>query len=49
MKNNDFLKDYEIKKKIGKGGFGLVYKVKSIYTKIERAAKKIKKTELKAT
>ena len=30
-------------KKIGRGGFGVVSKVKSIYTKVIRAAKVIKK------
>ena len=49
MKTTNFLKDYEIKKEVGKGGFGSVYKVKSIYTGIYRAAKKIKKTDLVVT
>jgi calcium-dependent protein kinase len=46
MKNSNFLKDYEIKREIGRGGFGCVFLVKSIYSGIARAAKKIKKTGL---
>ncbi len=34
-------------KKIGRGGFGVVSKVKSIHTQVIRAAKVIKKKELK--
>lgn len=48
MKNTNFLKDYAIKKEIGRGGFGCVYKVKAIYTGIYRAAKKIKKSDMPA-
>lgn len=47
MKKKDYLKDYEIIKKIGRGGFGIVSKVKSIYTNVIRAAKVIKKKKLK--
>lgn len=43
MKNRNYLDDYTIIKKIGRGGFGVVSKVKSIHTHVFRAAKVIKK------
>ena len=46
MKEKNYLDDYEIIREIGRGGFGKVIKVKSKYTGIHRAAKKIKKTHL---
>jgi calcium-dependent protein kinase len=48
MKDKDYLNDYDIVKKIiGKGGFGLVRKVKSKYTLGTRVAKCIKKNLMK--
>lgn len=43
MKHRNYLADYEVIKKIGRGGFGVVSKVKSIHTHVVRAAKVIKK------
>ena len=47
MKERNYLTDYEVIKKIGRGGFGIVNKVRSIHTQVIRAAKIIKKKELK--
>lgn len=47
MKHRNYLHDYEVVRKLGRGGFGVVSKVKSIHTKVIRAAKVIKKKELK--
>jgi hypothetical protein len=47
MKHRNYLTDYEMIKKIGRGGFGVVSKVKAIHTQVFRAAKVIKKKELK--
>ena len=46
MKKRNYLDDYEILRQIGRGGFGKVNKVKSKYTGLMRAAKKIKKSSL---
>ena len=46
MKERNYLDDYEIIRQIGRGGFGKVNKVRSKYTGIYRAAKKIKKSNL---
>lgn len=46
MKKKNYLDDYIIIKEIGRGGFGKVNKVRSKYTGIFRAAKKIKKCTL---
>jgi calcium-dependent protein kinase len=46
MKNRNYLDDYAVIKKIGRGGFGVVSKVKSIHTDVFRAAKVIRKNEL---
>jgi len=46
MKKRNYLDDYVIIKEIGRGGFGKVNKVRSKYTGLFRAAKKIKKTTL---
>jgi hypothetical protein len=35
-------------KKIGRGGFGIVYTAKPLHTEVIRAAKVIKKADLKA-
>lgn len=43
MKHRNYLTDYSVIKKIGRGGFGVVSKVKSIHTHVVRAAKVIKK------
>ena len=43
MKNRDYLSDYQVIRKIGRGGFGVVSKVKSLFTGVIRAAKIIKK------
>jgi len=47
MKHRNYLTDYEVIKKIGRGGFGIVSKVRSLHTQVIRAAKVIKKKELK--
>jgi len=47
MKKKNYLDDYEVLKKIGRGGFGVVSKVRSIFTQVIRAAKVIQKKELK--
>jgi hypothetical protein len=49
MKNRNYLFDYSVIKKMGRGGFGIVSKVKSIHTGVIRAAKVIKKKNLKET
>jgi serine/threonine protein kinase len=46
MKHRNYLDDYIIMKEIGRGGFGKVNKVRSKYTGLYRAAKKIKKSTL---
>jgi serine/threonine protein kinase len=46
MKGKNYLDDYEILCEIGRGAFGKVNKVRSKYTGIVRAAKKIKKSGL---
>ena len=46
MKHRNYLDDYVIIKEIGRGGFGKVNKVRSKYTGLYRAAKKIKKSSL---
>jgi calcium-dependent protein kinase len=46
MKKRNYLDDYEIVKEIGRGGFGKVNKVKSKYTGLFRAAKRIRKSSL---
>ena len=46
MKNKNYLEDYQVITEIGRGGFGVVKKVKSKYTGILRGAKKIKKSSL---
>lgn len=46
MKKRNYLDDYVIVKEIGRGGFGKVNKVRSKYTGLFRAAKKIKKSTL---
>lgn len=46
MKKRNYLDDYVIIREIGRGGFGKVNKVRSKYTGLFRAAKKIKKTGL---
>jgi serine/threonine protein kinase len=46
MKKKNYLDDYLIIKEIGRGGFGKVNKVRSKYTGVFRAAKKIKKSTL---
>lgn len=46
MKHRYYLTDYELIKKVGKGGFGVVNKVRSLHTKVLRAAKIIKKKQL---
>ena len=46
MKKRNYLDDYLIVKEIGRGGFGKVNKVRSKYTHLYRAAKKIKKSTL---
>jgi serine/threonine protein kinase len=46
MKKRNYLDDYQILREIGRGGFGKVNKVKSKYTGLMRAAKKIKKSSL---
>jgi calcium-dependent protein kinase len=46
MKKRNYLDDYVIMKEIGRGGFGKVNKVRSKYTGLYRAAKKIKKSTL---
>jgi hypothetical protein len=43
MKERNYLSEYETIKKIGRGGFGVVSKVRSIHTDVIRAAKVIKK------
>jgi serine/threonine protein kinase len=43
MKHRDYQSDYEVIRKLGRGGFGVVTKVKSIHTQVIRAAKVIKK------
>lgn len=43
MKHRDYQSDYEVIRKLGRGGFGVVSKVKSIHTQVIRAAKVIKK------
>ena len=43
IKNKNYFDDYTIIKKIGRGGFGVVSKVRSIHTDVYRAAKVIKK------
>ena len=43
MKQRNYLTDYEVIKKIGRGGFGIVSKVRSIHSQVIRAAKVIKK------
>jgi hypothetical protein len=43
MKHRNYLSEYEVLKKIGRGGFGVVSKVRSIHTDVIRAAKVIKK------
>jgi serine/threonine protein kinase len=48
MKEGSFLHDYEIRRELGRGGFGCVYKVKGKFTGIIRAAKKIKKSDMDA-
>jgi serine/threonine protein kinase len=48
MKEGSFLHDYEVRRELGRGGFGCVYKVKGKFTGIIRAAKKIKKSDLDA-
>lgn len=47
MKKKNYLEDYSVLKEIGRGGFGCVHKVKGRYTGLYRAAKRIKKTQLK--
>lgn len=47
MKKKNYLDDYFIIREIGRGGFGKVNKVRSKYTGIFRAAKKIKKASLR--
>jgi len=47
MKKINYLEDYSVLKEIGRGGFGCVHKVKAKYTGIYRAAKRIKKAQLK--
>ncbi len=46
MKKRNYLDDYIILKEIGRGGFGRVNKVKSKFTGLFRAAKKIQKVKL---
>ncbi len=46
MKKRNYLDDYQILREIGRGGFGKVNKVRSKYTGLMRAAKKIKKSSL---
>ena len=46
MKKRNYLDDYLILKEIGRGGFGKVSKVRSKYTGLHRAAKRIKKSAL---
>ena len=48
MKKKNYLDDYIIMKEIGRGGFGKVNKVRSKYTGLYRAAKKIKKSDMDA-
>jgi serine/threonine protein kinase len=43
MKNRNYQLEYEVIRKLGRGGFGVVSKVKSLYTGVIRAAKQIKK------
>jgi hypothetical protein len=47
MKKRNYLEDYSVLKEIGRGGFGCVHKVKGRYTGLYRAAKRIKKAQLK--
>jgi len=46
MRKKNYLNDYLLVKEIGRGGFGTVSKVKTKYTGVYRAAKKIKKSAL---
>ena len=46
MKQRNYLNDYVVVREIGRGGFGTVCKVKTKYTGVYRAAKKIKKSAL---
>lgn len=46
MRKHNYLNDYLVIKEIGRGGFGTVCKVKTKYTGVYRAAKKIKKSAL---
>jgi hypothetical protein len=47
MNKKNYLEDYSVLKEIGRGGFGCVHKVKAKYTGLYRAAKRIKKSQLK--
>lgn len=46
MKHRHYLTDYELVKKVGRGGFGVVNKVRSLNTNVIRAAKIIQKKQL---